>query len=78
MKKEVSDPRYTGIIVDCLYEILGRRLGYRADLDIYGADLVDDEDVGFLVEGITRRVGREVEEAGGAYNLVGLLEMISH
>ena len=46
-------------------------------LDIYGADLVEDKEVAFQVEGITRRVERELGKANTSQVLIGLLEMIS-
>jgi hypothetical protein len=48
-----------------------------AYLDLYGAELVEDKEVAYQMEGITRRVGRELEKANASQVLIGLLEMIS-
>ena len=46
-------------------------------LDLYGSDLVEDKEVAYQMEGITRRVERELEKANTSQVLIGLLEMIS-
>lgn len=63
----VDDPRYTPIIIDMMYEIL----------DIYGADLLEDRDIAYVIEGITRKVGKEIQQADTSQTLIGLLEMIA-
>jgi len=45
--------------------------------DIYGADLLEDKDVAYLVEGITRKVEKEIEKADTSQALIGLLEMFA-
>ena len=67
MHKHINDPRFTAIIIDLMYEIL----------DIYGADLLEDEDVGYQVEGIRRKVRKEIDQAGTAQTLIGLLDMVA-
>lgn len=67
MQKMVDDPRYTPIIIDMMYEIL----------DIYGADLLEDRDIAYVIEGITRKVGKEIQQADTSQTLIGLLEMIA-
>ena len=49
----------------------------RAYLDIYGADLLEDKEVAYQIEGITRRVEKELAKANTSQILIGLLEMIS-
>jgi U3 small nucleolar RNA-associated protein 15 len=67
MQKMVNDPRYTSIIVDVMYEIL----------DIYGADLLEDKDVAYVAEGITRKIEKEIQQADISQRLIGLLDMIA-
>jgi U3 small nucleolar RNA-associated protein 15 len=67
MHKWVTDPRYTAIIIDIMYEIL----------ETYGADLLEDGKIAYVVEGITRRIQREIEQAEKSQHLIGLLEMIT-
>jgi hypothetical protein len=46
-------------------------------VDIYGADLLEDKDIAYVVEGITRKVAREVDKANTSQILIGLLDMIA-
>jgi hypothetical protein len=46
--------------------------------EIYGADLLEDKEVAFVVEGITRKVEREIGKANTSQTLIGLLDMIAH
>ena len=46
--------------------------------DIYGADLIEDPDVSYVLEGIRRKVEKEVEKADKSQAVIGLLEMISN
>ena len=78
MQKNITDPRYTPIIIDITYQILGWLLhGTMLMLDIYGADLLEDKQVAFVLEGITRKVEREINKANTSQILIGLLEMIA-
>jgi len=63
----VNDPRYTSIVIDMMSEIL----------EIYGADLLEDGDVAYVVEGITRKIEKEIQQADTSQSLIGLLEMIA-
>jgi hypothetical protein len=45
--------------------------------DIYGADLLDDRDVAYIVEGITRKVTKGIEQVNRSKTLVGVLDMIA-
>jgi hypothetical protein len=45
--------------------------------DIYGADLLDDEDVAYIVESITRKVNRGIEQVNRSKTLIGVLDMIA-
>jgi len=65
--KYINDPRYTPVIIDLLYHIL----------DIYGADLVQDKAVAYIMEGITQKVEKEIQKAGASQALIGLLEMFA-
>jgi len=67
MQQHLSDPRYTSIIIDVTYQIL----------DIYGADLIEDPNVAYVLEGIRRKVEKEVDKADKSQAVIGLLEMIS-
>jgi len=67
MQKLVNDPRYTSIVIDMMSEIL----------EIYGADLLEDGDVAYVVEGITRKIEKEIQQADTSQSLIGLLEMIA-
>ena len=44
--------------------------------EIYGADLLEDQSVAFVVEGITRKVEREIGKANKSETLIGLLDMV--
>jgi hypothetical protein len=46
--------------------------------DNYGADLLEDQNVAYVVEGITRKVGGGVEQAKTSRTLIGMLEMIAN
>ena len=46
--------------------------------DIYGADLLEDQNVAYLVEGIARKVGGGVDQANISRTLIGMLEMIAN
>jgi len=46
-------------------------------IEIYGADLLEDQNIAFLVEGFTRKVEREIGKADKSQTLIGLLEMIA-
>lgn len=46
-------------------------------LEIYGADLLEDGDVAYVVEGITRKIEKEIQQADTSQSLIGLLEMIA-
>jgi hypothetical protein len=45
--------------------------------DIYGAELLEDKDVAYLIEGITQKVEKEIEKADTSQALIGLLEMFA-
>jgi hypothetical protein len=45
--------------------------------DIYGADLLEDQNVAYVLEGITRKVVKEVGKANASQTLIGLLDMIA-
>jgi hypothetical protein len=45
--------------------------------DIYGADLVEDKAVAYIIEGITRKVEKEIQKASSSQALIGLLEMFA-
>ena len=47
-------------------------------VEIYGADLLEDQSVAFVVEGITRKVEREIGKAEKSETLIGLLDMVVH
>jgi hypothetical protein len=79
MQKNLSDPRYTPIIIDVTYQILGLRSSLlMLTVEIYGAELLEDQRVAFVVEGITRKVEREIGKAEKSETLIGLLDMIVH
>lgn len=79
MQSNFNDPRYTGIIIDVMYEVLGMSLSLQALMtDNYGADLLEDQNVAYVVEGITRKVGGGVEQAKTSRTLIGMLEMIAN
>src|SRR5271154_25469 len=64
MQKNLTDPRYTPIIIDVTYQILGLRSFLSILMvEIYGADLLEDQRIAFVVEGITRKVEREIGKA---------------
>jgi len=67
MHKNLGDPRYAPIIIDLTYQIL----------DIYGADLVEDKEVAYVIEGITRKIRKEIDQANTSQILIGLLSMAS-
>ena len=47
-------------------------------VEIYGADLLEDQSVAFVVEGITRKVEREIGKAEKSETLIGFIDMIVH
>jgi hypothetical protein len=78
MQKNLSDPRYTPIIIDVAYQILGLQSSmFMLTVELYGADLLEDQNVAFVVEGITRKVEREIGKADTSETLIGLLDMIA-
>lgn len=60
-----------------MFEILGMDALYATYLDIYGADLLDDQDTAYVVEGITRKMEKEINQASTSQTLIGLLDMIA-
>ena len=46
-------------------------------IDIYGADLLEDRNVAYVLEGITRKVNREINKASTSQSLIGILDMIA-
>jgi U3 small nucleolar RNA-associated protein 15 len=78
MTKHFNDPRYTPIIIDVMYQILGMQLLVIMLIpDIYGGDLLEDQNVAYLVEGITRKVTRGIEQVNQSKTLIGVLDMIA-
>jgi len=79
MQKNLTDPRYNPIIIDVMYQILGlQSFLLMLTVEIYGADLLEDQRVAFVVEGITRKVEREIGKAEKSETLIGVLDMIVH
>jgi len=79
MQNNLTDPRYTPIIIHVTCQILGLRSSLlMLTAEIYGADLLEDQSVAFVVEGITRKVEREIGKAEKSETLIGLLDMIIH
>jgi hypothetical protein len=77
MHKNINDPKYSPIVTDLMFEILGMDGLYATYLDIYGADLLDDQDTAYVVEGITRKMEKEINQASTSQTLIGLLDMIA-
>jgi hypothetical protein len=72
------------MILDILLRLLIWRLEYlvlhrcsRLTEDIYGADLLGDRDTAFVLEGITRKVEKEMDQAKTSETLIGILDMIA-
>jgi hypothetical protein len=77
MHKNINDPKYSPIVTDLMFEILGMDVLYTTYLDIYGADLLEDQETAYIVEGITRKIEREINQASTSQTLIGLLDMIA-